>query len=312
MSIDLKAVLKNKAINEWRLFWLIAIPMSIAMIIAMTGADLTTGPGVSTMIQFSVRIAVPFIFLVVAISSLQILFPGPIPAWLLRNRPYIGMCFATAMAWQGMFIFMMSNIYREYYFSDVYLLRDEVEGTIGYIFLAAMVVTSFDFGRKHLNLKQWKLVHKSAIYFLWAYPMAVYWWNLFYYKDPLPIDYVFYWSGFLAFALRIAAWGKQRQHAAKRTVPSMRTPFAFKILGGAIIVFGFFVAASGLYWIEPVTAFLLAPKWSADLYLWLPFWPFRPYYSLFIIALGATLFTRMAEPLPKRPEVPVMTSSSLP
>ena len=188
MNNDLKAMLKNKAINGWRLYWLIAIPMSIAMIIAMIGADLTTGPGVSTMIQFSVRIAVPVIFLVIAISSLQILFPGPIPAWLLRNRPYIGMCFATAMAWQGLFIFIMSNIYREYYFNDVYLLRDELEGTIGYIFLAAMVVTSFDFGRKHLNLKQWKLVHKSAIYFLWAYPFAVYWWNLFYYKNPLPID----------------------------------------------------------------------------------------------------------------------------
>ena len=293
MSIDLKAVLSNKAINEWRLFWLIAIPMSIAMIIAMMGADMTTGAGVSTMIQFSVRIAVPFIYLVIAISSLQILFPGPIPAWLLRNRPYIGMCFATAMAWQGLFIFIMSNIYREYYFSDVYLLRDELEGTIGYIFLAAMVVTSFDFGRKHLNLKQWKLVHKSAIYFLWAYPFAVYWWNLFYYKNPLPIDYVFYWMGFLAFALRIVAWGKQRQHLAKRIVPERSTLLAFKILGGAIIVFGFFVAASGLYWIEPVTAFVTAPKWSADLVLWLPFWPFRPYYSLFIIGLGVMLFTRM-------------------
>jgi len=296
MSIDLKAVLQTKAINGWRLFLLIAIPMSIVMIIAMMGADMTTGPGVSTMIQFSVRIAVPFIYLVVAISSLQILFPGPIPAWLLRNRPYIGMCFATAMAWQGMFIFMMSNIYREYYFKNVYLLRDEVEGTIGYIFLAAMVLTSFDFGRKHLNLKQWKLVHKSAIYFLWAYPMAVYWWNLFYYENPLPIDYIYYWAGFLAFALRIVAWGKQRQHAAKRTVPSMRTPIAFKFLGGAIIVFGIFVAASGLYWIDPVSAFVTAPKWSADLVLWLPFWPFRPYYSLFIIGLGAMLFTRMAEP----------------
>ena len=52
MSIDLKAVLKNKAINGWRLYWLIAIPMSIVMIIAMMGADMTTGPCVSTMIQF--------------------------------------------------------------------------------------------------------------------------------------------------------------------------------------------------------------------------------------------------------------------
>ena len=69
-------------------------------------------------------------------------------------------------------------------------------------------------------------------------------------------------------------------------------PLAFKALGGAIIAFGFFVAASGLQWQEPVTAFLTAPKWSADLVLWLPFWPFEPYLSLFIIGIGTLLLTK--------------------
>jgi len=292
MSIDLKAVLKNKAINEWRLFWLISIPMSLVIGIELIGTDMSTGPGVSTMIGFSVRFAVPFIFLVVAASSVQILFPGPFPTWWLRNRKYLGMCFAVAMAWQGTFILIMSNFFREYYFEDVYLLRDELEGSIGYIFLPAMVVTSFHFGRKHLSPKQWKLLHKSAIYFLFAYPFSVYWWNLYYYENPEPIDYVYYWSGFLAFAVRIAAWGKKRQQAAKKIVPESSTPPAFKVLGGAIIAFGLFVSASGLHWQQPVTTFLTAPKWSADLVLWLPYWPFEPYLSLFIIGLGTMLVTK--------------------
>jgi hypothetical protein len=292
MSVDLEGILKNKAINEWRLFWLISIPMSIIIATAMMRADMSSGPGVSKMIQFSVRFAVPFIFLVVAASSVQILFPGPFPRWWLRNRKYIGMCFAVAMAWQGTFIFIMSNFYREHYFENVYLLRDELEGSTGYIFLAAMVVTSFHFGRKYLNPKQWKLVHKSSVYFIWAYAFSVYWWNLSYYENPQPIDYVYYWGGFLAFGLRIAAWGKKRQQAAKKNMPDGSTPLAFKAAGGAVIVFGLFVAASGLQWQEPVTAFLTGPKWSADLVLWLPFWPYEPYLSIFIIALGALLFTK--------------------
>jgi hypothetical protein len=292
LSIDLKAVLKNKAINEWRLFWLISIPMSIVMVIAMLGVDMSTGAGVSTMIGFSVRWAVPFIYLVVAASAVQMLLPGPFPMWWLRNRKYIGMCFAVAMAWQGVFIFMMSNFFREYYYQDIYLLRDELEGSIGYIFLAAMVVTSFQFGRKYLSHKQWKLLHRSGIYFLWAYPFSVYWWNLYYYENPQPIDYLFYWGGFLAFALRIAAWGKKRLQAMKRTTPESSTSVAFKVLGGAIIAFGLFAAAMGLHWQEPVTEFLTAPKWSADLVLWFPYWPFEPYISLFIIGLGAALFTK--------------------
>ena len=84
----------------------------------------------------------------------------------LRNRKYLGLCFAVAMAWQGSFIFVMSMFFCDYYFEDIYLLRDELEGSIGYIFLPAMVVTSFNFGRKDLSPKQFKLIQKSGIYFL--------------------------------------------------------------------------------------------------------------------------------------------------
>ena len=292
MSGEVTAVLKHKAINGWRLFWLVSIPMSIVMVFAMMATDMSTGQGVSHMIGFSVRWAVPFIYLVVAASALPVLFPGPLSTWLLRNRKYIGFCFAVAMAWQGLFIFMMSSFFRDYYFEEVFYLRDELEGSTGYIFLAAMVVTSFQFGRKYLSPMQWKLLHRSGVYFLWAYPFSVYWWNLSYYENPQPIDYVFYWTGFLAFALRIAAWGKKRRQAVQKQAPDSGAPLSFRIAGGAIIILGLIVAATGLQWQEPVTDFLLAPAWSANLVLWLPYWPFEPFLSLFMIGLGAVLLTK--------------------
>ena len=295
MSLDLKALLAHKAINKWRLFWLISIPMFITIVVTMMGADMSTASGVSSMIGFSVRLAVPFIFLVVAASSMQILFPGSFSKWWLRNRKYIGMCFAVAMSWQGLFIFIMSYFFRDYYFENVYLFRDELEGSIGYIFLPAMVVTSFHFGRKHLSAKQWKLLHKSGIYFLWAYPFSTYWWSLSYYQNPVPLDYVYYWCGFLAFAVRIAAWGKQRRQVMDRNAAESSTPLALRALGSAIIVLGLVWSAYGLYWQERVTGFLTTPEWSANLVLWLPFWPFEPFLSLFIIGLGTMLAT-MAVP----------------
>ena len=294
MSLDLKALLAHKAINKWRLFWLISIPMLIAIVVTMMGTDMSTASGVSSMIGFSVRLAVPFIFLVVAASSMQILFPGSFSKWWLRNRKYIGMCFAVAMSWQGLFIFIMSYFFRDYYFENVYLFRDELEGSIGYIFLPAMVVTSFHFGRKHLSAKQWKLLHKSGIYFLWAYPFSTYWWSLSYYQNPVPLDYVYYWCGFLAFAVRIAAWGKQRRQVMDRNAAESSTPLALRALGSSIIVLGLVWSAYGLYWQERVTGFLTTPEWSADLVLWLPFWPFEPFLSLFIIGLGTMLATMTA------------------
>ncbi len=295
MSLDLKALLAHKAINKWRLFWLISIPMFITIVVTMMGTDMSTASGVSSMIGFSVRLAVPFIFLVVAASSVQILLPGSFSKWWLRNRKYIGMCFAVAMSWQGLFIFIMSYFFRDYYFENVYLFRDELEGSIGYIFLPAMVVTSFHFGRKHLSAKQWKLLHKSGIYFLWAYPFSTYWWSLSYYQNPVPLDYVYYWCGFLAFAVRIAAWGKQRRQVMDRNAAEASTPLVLKALGSAIIVLGLVWSAYGLYWQERVTGFLTTPEWSGDLVLWLPFWPFEPFLSLFIIGLGTMLAT-MAVP----------------
>ena len=257
---------------------------------------MSTAPGVSEMIGFSVRFAVPFIYLVVAISSIQILFPGHLSMWLMRNRKYIGLCFAVAMAWQGLFIFIMSYFFHDYYFEQVYLFRDELEGSIGYIFLPAMVVTSFHFGRKHLSSKQWKLLHKSGIYFLWAYPFSTYWWSLCNglscYGSPVPLDYVYYWGGFLAFALRIAAWGKQRWQATNRNAAENNMPLALRALGGVIIVSGLIWSAS-FYWQDRVTDFLTASAWSADLVLWLPFWPYEPYLSLFIIGLGTMLITKV-------------------
>ena len=288
MSDNLQQILRHKAINGWRLFWLISVPMCALVIYEMTTVDLSTGPGVSSMIGYSVRFAVPIIFLVVAISSLQVLFPGPIPAWLLRNRKYIGLCFAVGMAWQGTFIAMMSTIYSEHYYENVFYFRDELEGSTGYIFLAAMVLTSFRFASKHLSPEQWKVLHTAGLYFLWAYPFSTYWWAMAgYYSNVGLHDHIYYWIGFTAFALRIAAWGKKRM--SKSPVAS---PLPYRIAGSALIGFALILAATPANWQESLSSFLTGPAWSANLELWLPFWPFEPFLSLLIIGLGTMLFTR--------------------
>ena len=213
-AFPIPTVLNNAYLNRWRLFWLVSIPMSAMVVVEALAVDLSDPRDVSHMIGYSVRWSVPFIYLVVAASALQKLFPGPLPAWLLRNRKYIGLLFATAMAWQGLFILMMSTLFRDYYYDEIFYFRDELEGSSGYLFLVAMVITSFRFGRKRLSPEQWRLLHLSGIYFLWAYPFSVYWWNLSYYGNPVPLDYVYYWAWLAAFALRIAAWCKARRHHA--------------------------------------------------------------------------------------------------
>jgi sulfoxide reductase heme-binding subunit YedZ len=92
-------LLNAPAINGWYLFWTVTAPISIAVLVAAVTADLSSGEGVSSLVQFSVRCAVPLLLLVFAASSIQVLFPGSFARWLLRNRKYLGLGFAAAMAW---------------------------------------------------------------------------------------------------------------------------------------------------------------------------------------------------------------------
>ena len=282
----MQKILSHKIINNWNLFWLLSIPMSVNIFLVMLQHDMSNPKEVSDMIGYSVRWAVPLIFIVTAASAMQILFANDFTRWWLKNRKYIGMCFAVAMAWQGSFILIISTMFRDYYFEEVYLLRNEIEGSLGYILLTVMVITSFKTGSKYISARQWKLMQKAGLYFLWAYAYSVYWWNLYYYKNPELLDHVFYWLGFTVFALRIIAWGKKRTNSINITTHSMTT-----IFGGSIALCGLAVAALGLHWRHLVTPWLLSPDWSAELELWLPYWPFEPFFSFFLIGIGVMIMT---------------------
>ena len=269
--------------NGWRLFAVVSAVITTFMLLRLASADLSSPQDLSAMIQYSVRWAVPFIFLVIATSALVRLFPGRLTVWLLRNRRYIGLSFAVAMAWQGAFIFIVSFSHSAHYYGEIYLLRDELEGSSGYLFLAAMTATSFGVFRRHITTEQWRFLHLSGVIFLWAYPYSVYWWNVFYYQTQHWFDVLFYILGFTAFALRILAWGKDRVVVYEIGVRPL--------LGGVVVLCSLVLAGSGHLWQPALSSALLEPAWSAELELWLPFWPFEPFAPLLMMASGVWVAT---------------------
>ncbi len=113
MSTNQNELLNIKMINGWNLFWLITVPISLVMVLTMIRTDLSGPEGVRSMIQLAVRCAVPWLYLAFAASSLQVVFPGLVSRWLLRNRKFIGLCFAAAMAWQLFFILWLVGIHTD-------------------------------------------------------------------------------------------------------------------------------------------------------------------------------------------------------
>ena len=203
-------MMRHKAVNGWTLFSIVVVPMCLAALLAMTAVDLSSSLGVSSMIQFSVRLAVPWLFIAFCASSLVAIFPGEFSRWVLRNRRMFGRCFATGMAWQLFFIVWLVVGHFDYYMEEAYDYLSLLEQVPGYVLLIAMTITSFRFGRSKLSPKQWKILHTGGIYFIWFVVWTTYWFELFYYDDIQFIDYLYYWAGFTAWALRMAAWTSKR------------------------------------------------------------------------------------------------------
>ena len=204
------SMMRHKAVNGWTLFSIVVVPMCLAALLAMTAVDLSSSLGVSSMIQFSVRLAVPWLFIAFCASSLVVIFPGEFSRWVLRNRRMFGLCFATGMAWQLFFIVWLVVGHFDYYMEEAYDYLSLLEQVPGYVLLIAMTITSFRFGRSQLSPKQWKILHTGGIYFIWFVVWTTYWFELFYYDDIQFIDYLYYWAGFTAWALRMAAWTSKR------------------------------------------------------------------------------------------------------
>ena len=211
----------GKLYSGWSLFTLASLSMSLGVLFAATRVDLSTASGVSAMLQLSVQLAVPWLYLAFAASSLAVLVPGKASRWLLRNRRMVGLSFAAGMAWQLLFILWLVFGHRQYYLEHAYSPYDLAEQVPGYIVLIAMTVTSFGPGRRLLSPRQWRVLHKGGIYFLWAVVWSTYWFELYYYDDIQAIDYVYYWAGFGAWLLRVMAWVKHRE--ARPAVPAPRS-----------------------------------------------------------------------------------------
>lgn len=291
--------LKHPLLNGWPLFWGVVGPVSAWITVAWMGTDTNTGEGVSSLVGLSVRLAIPWLYLAFAASALQILRPGGFSLWLLRNRKFFGLAFAAAMAWQAFFILWLVTVHRDYYVAEVYVLRDVIEGVIGYAFLLAMTVTSFMPVRKRMRPKHWKWLHKIGIYALWVYAFAVYWWAHAYYPQPTLLDHLYYWAGFLAWGLRVAAWRKKRLQKAGRV--DAPVPPVLLAAGALLVLLGLVGAATGVAW-QPGAEHLLyghgVTRWPE---LYLPYWPFEPFLPLAFIGLGAWLSSLAAPrqaPLP--------------
>jgi sulfoxide reductase heme-binding subunit YedZ len=209
----MKKLLKNKNLNSWRLFGLIVIPMSIYALFGWSQIDTSDPVQISSMIQFTVRLAIPWLYVAFVTSALVTLWPSTFSVWLMRNRKFTGLCFAVGMAWQLFFILWYVLMHFDHYMVACYTVFAIFVGVLGYAFLIPMTITSFKTIRRHMSNEQWRFLHLFGMYNLWIYAYSTYFWEMYYYDDRQIIDFVYFWAGLGVVVLRFAAWAKKRKVA---------------------------------------------------------------------------------------------------
>ncbi len=138
-------------------------------------------------------------------SSLHKLWSTPLSAWLLKNRRYLGISMAVSHTYHAIALFGLWIV------TSGTAPSSNPLGTLGYILLFAMTVTSFKRPAAWLGKRGWKILHTTGMHFFWLG-------LLFEYSSHLPKSMLIY-SPFvillvLAMMLRLAASRKQKELVA--------------------------------------------------------------------------------------------------
>jgi len=202
-SIGPRASDAPAALRGWPLTTTATLTTAALCAIAWVGAG--AGPAAwSAVIRTSAKTSLACFLAAFVASSTRVFWRSRFSAWLLANRRYVGVSFATSHAIHLFAIVLVAILDPAFSTSAVTLIA----GGFGYVLLFAMAATSWDGAAAWMGPPRWRLLHKTGMYYLWAIFVVSY--------LPRALGQsAWYWvptgALFAAIALRGAAWRKQGQ-----------------------------------------------------------------------------------------------------
>lgn len=178
--------------SGWKLFATLA-----ALTLLMTAAVLVAQPpgadALRSAIRATARSSFALFLLTFLASSLVILMPGAGSRRLLRERRFLGLAFAFSHSVHGVLIYLYAQRFPELFWAGRSTVAN-LPGSLGYLFILLLTLTSFKTPMRLLGPRLWKGLHSSGTWLL-----AVVFCLSFYKRIPLGGWYP------LAFALMFAA-----------------------------------------------------------------------------------------------------------
>jgi methionine sulfoxide reductase heme-binding subunit len=151
-------------LQGWRLVAAIAallVIMAVGVVLVDPGV-----PGIRSVIRLTARTSLLLFLLTFTASAAWRRWRGAWTRWQLANRRYLGLSFAVSHGLHLVAIIAFAQL-APVQFDQASDPSTRFVGEIGYAFIVAMTVTSFDTSAAWLGRRAWKILHTTGAWYLW-------------------------------------------------------------------------------------------------------------------------------------------------
>jgi hypothetical protein len=138
----------------------------VTMVAALLAAAGWTEAGLRLVIRATARTSLVLFLAAFLASTLRRRWPGAATTWLLQNRRYVGLAFATSHLLHLLAILALRDAFPAT-FADVPWATVVVAGG-GFVVVALLAATSSDAAVRWLGVRRWSRLHRAGLYYLWV------------------------------------------------------------------------------------------------------------------------------------------------
>lgn len=149
-----------KSLQGWNIvgFSAVVIATIVAVIWLVHGID---EQGMRMAIRATARTSCVLFLCAFVASALHRIWLTRFTAWLLKNRRYLGVSMAVSHTYHAIAILGL------WFVTSGSALKFDPLGTLGYIFLITMTVTSFKRPAAWIGQPAWKILHTTGMHYFW-------------------------------------------------------------------------------------------------------------------------------------------------
>lgn len=164
---DIEPTVRAKPPRNTRLFVGTAFVLAILATLVSLVSQGQEEAGLRMAIRATARMGALVLAGTFMISSLHTFARATWSKWLLAHRRDFGLAFATVQYVHLGIVAALATRHAESFFATT-SSTSIWGGLVGYVWITAMAITSFDGPRKWIGPRKWRWLHTSGMYLLWG------------------------------------------------------------------------------------------------------------------------------------------------